>query len=408
MNIKKTMAYRLCRVVYRKLFYGAKYWVKNQKANQDLRRWREYKTQEIGSKKVAFLAQMPEVWDKTKALYESMCEDDAFEAWLVLVPQYDFEKDVLRADYDALDMYFREKYPKANIIYATDEAGAVIDLEKYGFDYVFYQRCYDHYLPKEFRAENVIKYAKTCYLPYCFHCGEPKEYYETSFFRHLYVFFCSNRDEEKASRNSSLRKNVFLGYPVLDEVEVEEKKQTPGRILWTPRWHDDPAYGGSSFLKYKECFFGLKEKYGVDIVMRPHPLTFDNLVKEGKMTKQEVAEYRNKLEQYEIELDKNALINDTFVKTDVLITDLSSIIIDYFLTGKPLIYCGSATMKLTEAYQTVIDHSYIAGSWGEVEKYIAGLAQGTDPMREKRLEAISRVREGKDSVRKILDFLKAD
>ncbi len=409
MKVKETMAYRFCRTVYRKLFVGFKHWIQNQEANRELKRWRERKTQKNGPKKVAFVAQMPAVWDKMKALYERMCDDDSFETWLIFVPPYDFEKDVLSQNYDVLNLYFRDKYPEANIVYATDENGAVIDLEKYGFEYVFYQRCYELYLPKKLRAEEVIRYAKTCYLPYCFHCGASKEYYETSFFRHLYVFFCSNRDEEKRSKTASLRENVFLGYPVLDGIEVEDENKTPRRVLWTPRWHDDPTYGGSSFMKYKECFFGLKDKLNVDIVMRPHPLTFDNLMKEGKMTGKEVKEYKEKLEQNHIELDQNALVEDTFKETDILITDFSSIIIAYFLTGKPIIYCGNPAIEwFTETYQKMIDSSYVVRSWEELEACVDGLIAGSDPMRTKRLEVISEIKEGGDSVWKILNFLKAD
>lgn len=354
--------------------------------------------------KVAFLVQMPEIWDKQKAVYEAMVESDRFEPWLVVVPSYDFREDKL-GGYGAELEFFKKNYPDAKMLLAITPQGAVENLAAYRFDYVFYQRPYEHYLPEELHTKYVVRYARTCYLPYSFFCDLYwKAYFQTEFFRYLCVFFCSNKTQPQAVKTFSLRKNVHCGYPVLES--VTQAPERPIRtITWTPRWTEEAQYGGSSFLKFKDAFLSLSDLPDTDIIIRPHPLMFDNFVKCGKITAEDVTAYRQALSERNILLDSTPYVNTTLEKTDILITDFSSIVVNFFVTGKPIIYCSSTDIRFSPEYQAILDCSYIAHNWDDVMRYTGMLRSGEDPLSQKRKETAAQYFPREDSVGQILDCL---
>ena len=117
--------------------------------------------------KVGFLVQMAEIWDKEAPVYEKMVSDNRFDVYLIIVPHYDLSTNKL-SKYSTEKYYFLRKYPDANIILLNNILDNPIDSS---YDYIFYQRCWENYLPKQLRCKNVIKYAMTCYIPYCYHCA---------------------------------------------------------------------------------------------------------------------------------------------------------------------------------------------------------------------------------------------
>ena len=76
--------------------------------------------------KVGFIVQMPEVWDKEAPLFEAIIKDNRFDAYLIIVPHYDFAKSKL-GKYGEEKRYFIERYPDAKTILLSDEQDMVID-----------------------------------------------------------------------------------------------------------------------------------------------------------------------------------------------------------------------------------------------------------------------------------------
>ena len=70
-----------------------------------------------------------------------------------------------------------------------------------------------------------------------------------------------------------------------------------------------------------------------------------------------------------------------------MITDISSIVAEYFLTGKPIIYChkkdcfNDFSRKLSEGF-------YWVRNWQELERTLQMLKSGDDPLKAKRQELI--------------------
>ena len=88
-------------------------------------------------------------------------------------------------------------------------------------------------------------------------------------------------------------------------------------------------------------------------------------------------------------LDKEKEYAATFWGADVLLTDISGIIPEYFATGKPMIFCA-ANMHLTleQTTQKMVDASYVVYTVEELQKCLADLKQGIDPKKAQRQQIL--------------------
>ena len=293
---------------------------------------RKKRTKERSNIKIGFIVQMPEVWDKEAPLFEALIKDNRFDVYLIIVPHYDFSISKL-SQYGAEKQYFTKKYPDVKTVLLKNENDMVIDDT---YDYIFYQRCWEIYLPKQLRCKNVINFAMTCYIPYCYHCTPTHvSYYENDFFWYLNKFYCCSEDQFNQVSEIGNIECQYLGFPVIDSLQYSSSSRNEINILWTPRWTDDQSLGGTSFNvnKYKVLEL-LNQSKKISLYLRPHPLTFENAIKQKWMSKDEVEEYKKLVVESGAYFDSNKLIEDTFTNTDILITDFTSAIITFFLSGR--------------------------------------------------------------------------
>ena len=371
------------------------------KANYYLKRIGQKKLSK-GSKKikVGFLVQLKEVWDKQAPVYEKLCSDDRFTVSLLVVPPpgdntstYSFEK------YETLLTFLKSKYPVADIRKAYDKHWS--DLSSMGFDYIFYPRMWESELPPEYRTKEVIKYAKTCYISYG--AGgfmyDKQFFYKRSFFISLYINFCNSIEEIDSIPTSRYKHNVFLGIPLLDyaitrqQSNATKSNKSNKSILWTPRWTFEEMFGGTSFYAYKDKILSLKTTIpNINLILRPHPLTFKNALQIGKMTESDIENYKKSVKQHGALFDTNEMIGDTFKQTDILITDYSSVILEFFLSGKPVIYCTKTDINFDEAYKKMIRGCYIAENWDQIEIIVRKLLKGEDELKTVRMNIIEDIK----------------
>lgn len=342
--------------------------------------------------RVAFIAQMTEIWDKEEAVFEYMKKDSRFDVTILAVPPYDMINKTVTYDYS--DNYFLSTYP----IHAVKafQNGKWIDL-KDQYDYVFFQRPYDSYLPEQLRSRNVSKYSKCCYIPYGFSGSVNFNEGNTNrrFFRNMYFCFVetqymANLLKKKFPLSKNLRHFECLGYPALIPYFSMHNKRLYNSVLWTPRWSFDKKIGGSTFLENKDILLKLSNNENKGkLVFRPHPLLFGELISKGIMSQDEIDNYKNKMDSAGIIYDSGTPILKAIEDADILITDFSSIIIQFFLTGKPLIYCDGGLI-LNEFFMELSDGFYIAHNETEVIKYVELLLSGNDYKYQIRQEIIKK------------------
>lgn len=369
--------------------------------------------------RVCFLQQDPNCWNKSKALYEKLQSDERFAVSLLCVPD-PFDPDTgstfrffAEKGYDAIDTRVGEGPWNA-----VENEGQWFDLQALQPDYVFYQQPYNAYLPVCYRSHVVSDFAKLCVTPYGFALTEELlSCMELDFYRSVSCFYAVSETEKAynirrfaPSHKSGLRRSEYLGTLVFSDLLSHKQEQSPSwdfskndfRVIWTPRWSTDPKIGGSNFFRYKDFFPEYAQKNPqVDILFRPHPMAFSNFIQTGQMTRQEVDDYIAQIETGEnTALDKEKGYDATFWQSDALVTDISAIIIEYFVTGKPIIFCETQPITCTylDFFKNILSVCYIARDEASLAGYLKQLQAGDDPLAQER-KAMIRALFGEDLTR---------
>lgn len=370
-----------------------------RKAQIMLERWKQYKA---GHDKirVGFIMQNETIWNKLRPVFEKMSFNNDFEVVGLLIPGFEgydlgkFEKK--RYKYGSEYEYFHKLYKNVVDVIENEK---VIDITKLDLDYVFYQRPYDILLPEELRPKNIIKIAKTMYIPYG--CTgalnyEKLQLISKTFFSYIYCYYVDTPHMASVFKNdkyySKLYRRGLVRYPILGYPVFEaciEKKSVPHdkiRILWTPRWSYDEEIGGSHFFEYyRQLIDFQKYRNDIQLIIRPHPLMLDNFIRAGRIDSEWKENFLAELDSAGILFDINEDIDDTFSEIDILITDFSSVISNYAFTSKPMIYCPSDCNLINDVYEEIISANYVAEDWGTIKEYLNKLINGDDRLKNKRL-----------------------
>ncbi len=132
------------------------------------------------------------------------------------------------------------------------------------------------------------------------------------------IFF----DEEYVKKT---REEIYAEYPYLKDKKV---------ILFAPTYRglraEDAAYDFER-IRPEQFYSELGEEY--IFLFKWHPATYNNLKRE-EISAYDLERYQGFFRDFSQERD----INDLLLVTDVLITDYSSVIFDYLLVDKPIIY----------------------------------------------------------------------
>ena len=233
-NIKQTYLYRMLKKIYR--------------AGQDFASSVKIHKVRVshpksGLIKVGFLAQEPSIWDKLEPVYFDMKNSRIFETCLFVVPPvecYDINNSKYK-DYSFFDNYFFKRYPEA---IKTIDNGQMIDLSKFGLDYLFYQRPYDDLLPEQYKSKHTSGFVGICYLAYFNSINTIfKNIDNFHFLKNARIVFLTC-DEEVQYEKRELRlgclmeahKILNVGYPMLDRYFKLGSETEGFTLLWTPRW----------------------------------------------------------------------------------------------------------------------------------------------------------------------------
>lgn len=354
---------------------------------------------------VVFLVIDPNTWNKFSLIYSTMVADVRFKVRMVcLPPPYYEDRNVTynyfkTHGYDCVDARLGGEI-KQNGWY---------DIKGLNPDYVFYCEPYNSYFYRDYKSYVVAKYAKICATGYggMTILEEFLDVRPDDFYRDVYLYYATNRDEAEYNyskfRDAHLKKlqyTKYLGTPAFAaDLKAKGSKSTSWafsrnkfKVVWTPRWTTDEKLGGSNFFKYKNFMFSLvKENKNIDFLFRPHPMAFDNFIKTGQMSREAVDEFYQICDKTSnLSLDISKEYASTFWESNVLITDISSVIVEYFITGKPIIFCPTEKRQchFLSYFKDILSACYIANTAGEITKYLLDLYNGNDPLKVRRSKLI--------------------
>ncbi|WP_083655231.1 CDP-glycerol glycerophosphotransferase family protein [Roseburia sp. 499] len=360
--------------------------------------------------RVVFVCHRAQVWDALKSVCEACIADEQFDVTIVTIPnKKQLPKLGLNHEEYASEgaEEFFSGYP-CQVVQGYDyEKREWLDLRNLQPDYLFFQTPYDVCRPPQYKSDVVSLYTKLCYV----HYGMPfmdgyiaEESFPRNFLKHTYFHFAEFQEMQKfyvdRVAENSVHKHervVLTGYPKLDGVEkyigCESKSwhfqgaDRRFRIMWTPRW--STGENNCTFFEFKDKLLDyIENKKEIEFLFRPHPQAFAEFVEKKEMTEAEVESYKQRYESMENAfMDPQREYLPSFYSSDVLITDESSIIPEYFLTGKPVIFTYKET-HLNEFARRIAKGFYWVKDWQEMEEVLVKLEKGQDDLKEKREQLI--------------------
>lgn len=353
--------------------------------------------------RVGFLCQYIPSWNRYRAIYDAMCANERFEPFIICVPSNIKNHELVDqtgTDNDTYDYYIEHGYEALNAL--TDDGW--LPLKSLELDYVFYPRPYNSYMPLDYTSGVVSKYARICLFIYGMILSreDMRAVLEHGFLRNTFLYFADTEDERarvetmfKHGHDADLRKSLCVGTPAFQRMFAERGLPAPAwafaegrqtRFIWTPRWSTNPALGGSHFLDYKDVLIEYARTHrSVDLLFRPHPLTFGHMLETGEMTQENIDAFKRICaDEPNLSLDAESEYFATFWESDALITDFSGIVPEYFITGKPIIYCvGNSSVHLLDYMEDLVSTCYVARDASELLSYME-LLQHEDPLKEDR------------------------
>ena len=371
----------------------------------------------------AIFIMIAENWNSFESVYRCILEDQRINITVYVFPGHVFtdkpEELNLKLYGEVLSFFARRGI---NVVKAYDpENNTWISPDSVKADYIFYDELYDIY-PPEFSIRQMYRRARICYIPYSYLFAKSDSMlrivipeYNFSF---VYAFFASSdyavdyAVKLYSKTNSKYHHVLRLGYPRFDlTYNIAASTDVGGgcSVIWIPRFtlpednYGDPSSRTTFFefrTKVTERALSHTDEYWI---VRPHPRDFAQYLSKGLITRDELNQYIFSLENNpRTELDKNKDYLDAFQRSDVMLADFSSVIVEYLAMRKPVIYCGNIEAITDENVRECI---YTASSWDEAMTLLDKLKNGIDPLAEKRKAFAAKLSSNGRSGKHIVDFL---
>jgi hypothetical protein len=345
--------------------------------------------------RLVILAQLPNLWQSAQSLWEEMRSDDRCEPEIVQLP-------FLHANYTEQEDI--GSYLKVKKIPFTYWNHYDIYLEKP--DIVIFLSPYDSTRPQDYHFASIqSQCSKTVYVQYALeisggfiidyffrqpiHIGCWKNYVRSERYKELFQKYCPRGNDNV----------VVTGHPKMDLIyrleshivykELADKIAGRKVILWNPH-HTLMDDGWGTFLEWNPVLMRLfREQPDIVLIVRPHPLLFKNLrsYPEGNIALEEFMHFAS--ESNNIIIDTSEEYLDAFRVSDALISDESSLLLEYLPTRKPILFTPKAGRSLlNDDGEELVRHLYIGRTESDLCNFVGMTVAHEDPMFEDRVTQI--------------------
>ncbi|MBQ1075084.1 CDP-glycerol glycerophosphotransferase family protein [Micromonospora sp. C31] len=197
---------------------------------------------------------------------------------------------------------------------------------------------------------------------------------------------------------------VEIGRPQLAGVHTFGSAATgrPFTVLYAPTWEgwlEEEVYHTSVVLMGERIVAGLLATPGVRVVYKPHPLTGSRSAKARSANDRIVRRIRDaggQTDATSLTGDAHLVVTgrtpglfDCFNQTDLLVSDISSVVSDFMQSQRPYVMANPAGLPEDEfrrRYPTARAAYLLGADCGELAKIVAVTRAGADPMTEARRE----------------------
>ena len=310
--------------------------------------------------KVVFLTFYYEAWDALAGIHAQMLNDARFEVTVITIPRR-FNKDEPFGSEDKVSAYLAE-HGVEHLRFDFDNSYiGLAKLKELAPDYLFLNYPWQRNYQPGYRVDELVSFTKICYVPYYSLAlvNEPGEIGVTPY---LYtqrsnqlasLIFTQdpNTVEAYASTERGNRHVHLTGTPKIDALVSAVKK---GETRWPLENSENRKMVWAPHHSFSESWFNFgmfpqisgemlhfaKLNPELDIVMRPHPIMFGNLVTSGVKTQLELDAWLDEWNSLpNTAIDSTGDLAGLFGATDLFVTDGISFLGEYPLaTNKPTIY----------------------------------------------------------------------
>ncbi|SCG17429.1 CDP-Glycerol:Poly(glycerophosphate) glycerophosphotransferase [Micromonospora echinofusca] len=197
---------------------------------------------------------------------------------------------------------------------------------------------------------------------------------------------------------------VEIGRPQLAGVHTFGSAATdrPFTVLYAPTWEgwlEEEVYHTSVVLMGERIVAGLIATPGVRVIYKPHPLTGSRSAKARSVNDRIVRRIRAAGGQTDatsltgrahlVVTGRAPGLFDCFNQTDLLVSDISSVVSDFMQSQRPYVVANPAGLPEDEfrrRYPTARAAYLLGADCGELAKIVAVTRAGDDPMTEARRE----------------------
>ncbi len=352
--------------------------------------------------KAVFLVQEAFTWPSFESVYEAFAADPACDAQLVYLPFEHVNSDKNRdwfAEYEdkGLPMIRYQDY----------------DLSVESPDLVFFVKPYDS-IPKQFYIDEVHRIVRrSIYIPYFvnwmaiqnidflidYHFRLPlhskawKIFDAPNYVRDFHVRYGSRNGDNAEMighpRFDSIRKMTLIK----GAIPSSWGKKITGKIVFMWNTHSPMSGAGkenndwATFELFGQnilSYFRLHKD--ATLLWRPHPMFFGAIINNGIMTAKEIEELKNEIEISDnIILDTLADYRYSMSVANAMISDASSLLLEFLLTNRPILYtCRENTYFLVN--KALLSAYYKATTWTEIDEFIKMVMEGRDDIKAERMK----------------------
>ena len=358
--------------------------------------------------RVAFLMLENQKWS-AQSVYDAMVLAPQFDPFVLVSTHVENVRGgsaVLRTTLEENAVFARERGMRVE--YAYDSMAArFVPLDAFKPDVVFYEQPYG--LPFEHSAGVVSRFALTCYIPYgygIYLARESGQKKSAGFSEYIWRTFLESESFLEYSGHFDLlrdRSCVPVGYPKMDALrdgssvlrskEESEAEATP-EVVFAPHHsitndHHD-SYGTFSWSG-RWMLEMARANQDVRWIFKPHPKLKESLVSSGEMSTSEVDQHFLEWENLDnVETVHDGAYMDRFVRSDAMITDSGSFMLEYLLTGKPILLLRSRESAGYSPFgERIASLLYEARNTGAIETFLESVVRrGQDPRRRDREAAM--------------------
>ena len=231
--------------------------------------------------------------------------------------------------------------------------------------------------------------------------------YNLRFYQYVENFYVINEQLKDFYASKMYNKGINLKAVGAPSLENLKEYSDENYVIYAPHWTIDheKTIAYSSFKENGMFMLEYAKKHPeFNWVFKPHPLLKKALVDNNFMTKQEVEEYYSSWEK----LGKACYSGnyfEIFNNSKLMITDCSTFLIEFLLTGKPLInIISEEASEFNIIAKEVIKHLYKAENIQELEKHLNNiLVYNQDELKQERVKASRLFRQ--DTTKNILNDL---